>query len=65
MTRSLALAIWATLAFLLAGCEVLSLLTGRRFAGLLELTRRVTRPLAGRVVLLAGWMWLGWHLFAR
>lgn len=25
----------------------------------------VTRRVAVRVVLLAGWLWLGWHLFVR
>jgi hypothetical protein len=23
------------------------------------------RPKTGRVLLLAGWLWLGWHYFAR
>jgi hypothetical protein len=25
----------------------------------------VMRPRAGRVLILAGWLWLGWHFFAR
>ena len=27
--------------------------------------RRLTRTKAGLVAMLAGWAWLGWHLFAR
>jgi hypothetical protein len=25
----------------------------------------VMRPSAGRALVLAGWLWLGWHFFAR
>jgi len=25
----------------------------------------VMRPRAGRAIILAGWLWLGWHYFAR
>lgn len=25
----------------------------------------IMRPRAGRVLILAGWLWLGWHFFAR
>ena len=25
----------------------------------------VMRPRAGRALILAGWLWLGWHYFAR
>jgi hypothetical protein len=25
----------------------------------------VMRPRAGRALVLAGWLWLGWHFFAR
>jgi hypothetical protein len=65
MTRTVALAIWAVLAGLLVACEFLSLLTRRRLAGLLETTTRISATPALRVALLLGWMWLGWHFFAR
>jgi hypothetical protein len=65
VTRALVLDVWAALAALLVGCEVLSLLTRRRFAGLLETTGRLASTPARRVALLLGWMWLGWHFFAR
>ena len=65
MTRTLALAVWGILAGLLVACEILSLVTRRRLAGLLETTARLSTPPALRVALLLGWMWLGWHSFAR
>jgi Family of unknown function (DUF6186) len=32
---------------------------------LLPVLRSLTRPWPGRVLLLLGWAWLGWHLFVR
>ena len=37
----------------------------RRTATVGQALRRVTRIPAGRVVLLAGWLWAGWHTFVR
>jgi hypothetical protein len=36
-----------------------------RTATLAQALRRVTRSPAGRFVLLAGWLWAGWHTFVR
>ena len=30
-----------------------------------ELLRKVTRNTAGRWILFASWLWVGWHLFVR
>lgn len=42
---------------------------GRRKIGgiptLSEWLAYVMRPRAGRALVLAGWLWLGWHYFAR
>jgi Family of unknown function (DUF6186) len=39
---------------------------GRRaLAGARPATRYVMRPRTGRLLILAGWLWLGWHYFAR
>jgi hypothetical protein len=42
---------------------------GRRNIGriptLTEWLGYVMRPRAGRALILAGWLWLGWHFFAR
>lgn len=56
---------WAIVAALVVGCELLSALTGRRFAGLAELLERLTARTGWLVAVFVGWMWLGWHLFAR
>jgi hypothetical protein len=65
MTRDVAITLWCALAGLLAMCEILSLLTRRRSAGLLETAALVAARPPLRLALLLGWMWLGWHLFAR
>lgn len=65
MTRSMILAAWALGAVLLVGCEVLSLATRRRYVGLAALLRRWTDGRLRLVVFFLGWMWLGWHFFAR
>ena len=65
MTRDAILAGWAFLALLLVGCEVLSLSSRRRFTGLQGLLDRLTRGNVAYVALFVGWMWLGWHFFAR
>jgi Family of unknown function (DUF6186) len=44
-------------------------LLGRRKIGriptLSEWLGYIMRPRAGRALILAGWLWLGWHYFAR
>lgn len=34
-------------------------------AGLERLVGAAARPPAGRVLLLLGWLWVGWHFFGR
>ncbi|HTX00280.1 MAG TPA: DUF6186 family protein [Acidimicrobiales bacterium] len=65
MTRTIALALWGVLAGLVVLCELLSLATRRRLAGFLAAASFLSTAPASRLVLLLGWMWLGWHLFAR
>ncbi len=65
MTRTAILAVWAFLALLLVGCEALSLLSRRRFTGLQGFLDRLTRGNVRFVAVFVGWMWLGWHFFAR
>ncbi len=63
--RDVTLGVWIALAAVLVAVEV----AGRRSAGRLpvvaDAVRAVTAPVAGRVVVLLGWAWLGWHVFAR
>ena len=65
MSRALFLAAWALVAATFVGIESTSLATRRRVPGLVETLRALTRGTAGRLVLFLGWMWLGWHIFAR
>jgi hypothetical protein len=46
------------------GCQLAGLLAGR-ISTIGEAVAWVARRRAGRWLLLAGWMWVGWHLFAR
>jgi len=64
MTRAVTLAGYALLVAALAGLE----LTGRVWHHTSTLGGAVAalgRRRAGRWLLRAGWLWLGWHLFAR
>ncbi|MHB1509466.1 MAG: DUF6186 family protein [Acidimicrobiales bacterium] len=63
--KAVTLVIWG---ILLAAALLLEALGRGRTAGLVsagELIRFVMKARAGRVILVLGWMWLGWHLFAR
>jgi hypothetical protein len=61
---------WTLLVWGLLGLAVLAglaaaVLTRGRFPGPGALVRRITATRTGRAVLVLGWAWLGWHLFAR
>lgn len=64
MSRAATLWGYAVLALAVVACQVAGLLLGRT-ATLGQALRRVTRFPAGRVLLLAGWLWAGWHTFVR
>lgn len=63
--HQISLSIWIGLAALLVVCEVVVLRSRGRLPRIGELFSRITRTWAGRGILLLGWMWLGWHAFAR
>lgn len=65
MTRSTILALWSFGAILLVTCEVVSVLSRRRYAGLSDVLQRMTTGRLRFVVMFVGWMWIGWHFFAR
>lgn len=64
MSRTLTLAGWAALVVAAAVLEVAARRAGRG-ATAAAVVRAVTRHRAGRLLLQAGWLWLGWHLFVR
>jgi hypothetical protein len=62
--------LWTLLGWALLGLVVLVGLVSAvwsrgRFPGPGALVARITATRAGRVLLVVGWMWLGWHAFAR
>lgn len=56
---------WAVLGAALVGCALLPLLAGREVATLFQLTRRLTASRPAIVAIFLGWLWIGWHFFAR
>ena len=64
MTRTVTLWGYALLAVLAVGYQVAGLLL-RRTATLGQALRRLMRFPAARPLLLAAWLWLGWHTFVR
>ncbi len=64
MTAGLLLASYAVLIGGMAAMHAAGRLTGR-VPTLGALLRRVAGHPAGRCVLVASWLWLGWHLFVR
>ncbi|HTT86826.1 MAG TPA: DUF6186 family protein [Acidimicrobiales bacterium] len=63
--RTTALAVWAALGAVVVALEALALRCGGRVPGIGALARRITVRPVGRALLVLGWMWLGWHAFAR
>jgi hypothetical protein len=64
-SRDAILACWALVAAVFIGCQVLSVLSRRRFQGAQGLLDGVTSRTWSFALLFVGWMWLGWHFFAR
>jgi hypothetical protein len=65
VTRSVILAGWAALAAAALVCEVVGAVGPRGFPTFGGAVDWLMRPRVGRIVLLFGWFWLGWHLFVR
>ncbi len=64
MTRAVTLAGYAVLAACALGLERAAR-RSRRLATFGEALDVVLRRRSARVALVAGWLWLGWHLFVR
>jgi hypothetical protein len=64
-TRDLCLVVWSVIGLGVLACAAVSVVRPR----LLPTFGRTTDALVSspwlRAVLTLGWMWLGWHLFAR
>ena len=64
MSRTVTLAGYAILAVGVLTQQLVAIL-GRRTATIEQALKPLRRSLPGRLVLLATWMWVGWHLFVR
>ena len=58
-------ALWAALAALTLALVASTHLPGSRVERLSALLHRVEATRVGYVAAVLGWMWLGWHFFAR
>ncbi|HXW38910.1 MAG TPA: hypothetical protein VEJ44_04385 [Acidimicrobiales bacterium] len=65
MTRDAVLGLWAVVAVVLMACELAALLRRDGTAGVRELLAVLTDGRVRFVLFFVGWMWLGWHFFAR
>jgi len=65
ISRSLTIAGWVVIGAAFAMACVASLVSRGRFPSAVALLRAAARNVAVRVILLAGWVWIGWHFFVR
>ncbi len=65
MTRQAVLWVWVALAVGLGGCQVLAVVTRRRVAGVGGVLALLVATRWRMVACYVGWMWVGWHFFAR
>lgn len=65
MIRTLCFVIWAFAAFLLLMDELLSISSRGAVPGIARVLEIASSKPYRVIVLFIGWMWLGWHLFAR
>lgn len=64
MSRTTTLVGYGLIVAALAGCQVASVVR-RRIPTIGQAASVVISRRAGRWLLLAGWLWVGWHLFVR
>jgi hypothetical protein len=65
VTRVITITGFAALILALFVLEFLARRKGSRIPTLGEWLGYVMRPKAGRLLILLGWLWLGWHYFSR
>ncbi|HEV2760998.1 MAG TPA: DUF6186 family protein [Acidimicrobiales bacterium] len=64
MSRTITLTGFCFMAAALGGLQLASLVSDRT-PTLGQVVSMIASRRSGRWLLLAGWLWLGWHLFAR
>jgi hypothetical protein len=65
ITRAVTIAGFAVVLSALAALELIARRGGTRVPTLGQWLGYLMRRPAGRALILAGWLWLGWHYFAR
>jgi hypothetical protein len=65
VTRVITIVGFTALILALFVLEFLARRKGSRIPTLGEWLGYVMRPKAGRLLILLGWLWLGWHYFSR
>ena len=63
--RGVAIAGWIVIAGAFFAWQGAALANQPTWPTMSDIFRAFMRPLAGRVLLFAVWLWLGWHLFVR
>jgi hypothetical protein len=64
VTRDTAFVIWGLVGAVFVGVVIASIVSDR-VPSLTDLLRVLTRTIVGFVLVMLGWLWLGWHLFVR
>lgn len=64
MSRTTTLVGYCLIAAALLGCQLASQVS-RRIPSVGQVASLIASRRAGRWLLLAGWLWVGWHLFVR
>jgi hypothetical protein len=64
-SRELTELVWEFLGATVAALLIGSALSNGRLPTLAAFTGRLVARRSGRALLVIGWMWLGWHAFAR
>jgi Family of unknown function (DUF6186) len=64
-SRDVSFLVWSLLGVLVSAWLLTTWLSGGRLPTLGAVVTRAQGSRIGRVLLAVGWMWLGWHAFAR
>ncbi len=63
--RDATLVVWVALGVAVVACQIAAARSKDRLPGFGALLGRLTESRVGRGLVVLGWMWLGWHAFAR
>lgn len=64
-SRSATLTVWVVIAVAFAAAWIVTAASDGRFPSGVALLRMANRRVVVRIVVLAAWLWVGWHFFVR